>query len=100
MNEDGGYYAVKIFTGPDPREQAIRYAEQEFGEHDEIRPPRYPAAKPNQPLTDLTAAPPPAGQTRRTPRRCSRPLKAYAILFLAPMTLIPGPHLFANFTRP
>jgi hypothetical protein len=36
MNEDGGYDAVRVFTGPDAREQAIRYVEQEFGEHDDL----------------------------------------------------------------
>ena len=68
MNEDGGYDAVKVFTGPHAREQVICYAEQEFGKHDEIWLPRYPAAKPNPPLTDLSAAPPPAGQTTRRSR--------------------------------
>jgi hypothetical protein len=33
---------VKVFTGPDAREQAIRYAEREFGAYDEIRLPPYP----------------------------------------------------------
>ena len=37
MDEDGGYDAVKVFTGPDARQQAIRYAEREFGAFDEIR---------------------------------------------------------------
>jgi hypothetical protein len=51
MDEDGGYDAVKVFTGPDDirgsrnagklagraRQQAIRYAEREFGAFDEIR---------------------------------------------------------------
>jgi hypothetical protein len=37
MDEDGGYEAVKVFTGPDAREQAIRYAEREFGVFDKIR---------------------------------------------------------------
>jgi hypothetical protein len=37
MDEDGGYEAVKVFTGPDARRQAIRYAEREFGVFDEIR---------------------------------------------------------------
>jgi aryl-alcohol dehydrogenase-like predicted oxidoreductase len=37
MNEDGGYEVVKVFTGPDAREQTRRYAEREFGEFDEIR---------------------------------------------------------------
>ena len=32
MDEDGGYDVVKVFTGPDAREKAIRYAEREFGE--------------------------------------------------------------------
>jgi hypothetical protein len=36
-DEDGGYDAVKVFTGPDARQQAIRYAEREFGAFDEIR---------------------------------------------------------------
>jgi hypothetical protein len=30
MDEDGGYEVVKVFTMPSVREQAIRYAEQEF----------------------------------------------------------------------
>jgi hypothetical protein len=42
MDEDGGYDVVKVFTGPDAREQAIRYAEREFGSYDEIRLPPYP----------------------------------------------------------
>jgi len=37
MDHDGGYEAVKVFTGPDARDQAIRYAKQEFGDYDEIR---------------------------------------------------------------
>jgi hypothetical protein len=37
MEEDGGYEVVKVFTGPDAREEAIRYAEREFGAYDEIR---------------------------------------------------------------
>jgi hypothetical protein len=46
MDEDGGYDVVKVFTGPDARDQAIRYAMQEFGDYDEIRlepyqPPLY-----------------------------------------------------------
>jgi hypothetical protein len=40
MDEHGGYDVVKVFTGPDAREQAIRYAEREFGAYDEIRLPR------------------------------------------------------------
>jgi len=28
---------VKVFTGPDARQQAIRYAEREFGAYDEIQ---------------------------------------------------------------
>ena len=31
MDDDGGFEVVKVFTGPDAREQAIRYAEREFG---------------------------------------------------------------------
>src|SRR5438270_12116895 len=31
MDEDGGYDVVKVFTGPDAREQAIRYAERGLG---------------------------------------------------------------------
>jgi hypothetical protein len=30
MDEDGGYEVVKVFTSPNVREQAIRYAEPEF----------------------------------------------------------------------
>ena len=37
MDEDGGYEAVKVFSGPDARDQAIRYAKHEFGDYDEIR---------------------------------------------------------------
>jgi hypothetical protein len=37
MDEDGGYEAGKVLTGPDARQQAIRYAEREFGAFDEIR---------------------------------------------------------------
>ena len=44
MDEDGGYDAVKVFTGPDARERAIRYAELEFGDYDEIRLEPYPPA--------------------------------------------------------
>jgi hypothetical protein len=36
MDDDGGYEVVKVFTGPDAHEQAIRYAEREFGAFDEI----------------------------------------------------------------
>jgi hypothetical protein len=45
MDEDGGYEAVKVFTEPDARDQAIRYAEREFGDYDEIRlePYRHPS---------------------------------------------------------
>jgi hypothetical protein len=45
MDEDGGYEAVKVFTGHDARDQAIRYAEREFGDYDEIRlePYRHPS---------------------------------------------------------
>jgi hypothetical protein len=37
MDDDGGYEVVKVFTWSDPREQAIQYAEREFGVYDEIR---------------------------------------------------------------
>jgi hypothetical protein len=37
IDDDGGYEVVKVFTGPDAREQAIEYAEREFGIYDEIR---------------------------------------------------------------
>jgi hypothetical protein len=37
MNEDGGYEVVRVFTGMDAREQAIRFAGSEFGMFDEIR---------------------------------------------------------------
>jgi hypothetical protein len=30
MDEDGGYEVVKVFTGPEARQQAIQYAEREF----------------------------------------------------------------------
>jgi hypothetical protein len=36
IDEDGGYEVVKIFTGTRARHQAIRYADREFGEYDEI----------------------------------------------------------------
>jgi hypothetical protein len=36
MDDDGGYEAVEVFTGPDAREQAIRYAKRRFGEYDEV----------------------------------------------------------------
>jgi hypothetical protein len=34
MDDEGGYEVVKVFTGPDARQQAIRYAEREFGQQD------------------------------------------------------------------
>jgi hypothetical protein len=37
MDGDGDYEAVEVFTGPDAREQAIRYAQRQFGDYDEIR---------------------------------------------------------------
>ena len=37
MDEDGGYEVIEVFTGPDARQQAIEYAEREFGTFDEIR---------------------------------------------------------------
>ena len=37
MDNDGGYEAVKVFSGPDARDPAIHYAKQEFGDYDEIR---------------------------------------------------------------
>jgi len=30
MDEDGGYEEVKVFTGPDARRQAIRYAAEKY----------------------------------------------------------------------
>ena len=30
MDEDGGCEVVKVFTGPEARQQAIQYAEREF----------------------------------------------------------------------
>jgi hypothetical protein len=42
MDEDGGYEVVEVFTGPDPRQHAIQYAEREFGTYDEIRLEPYP----------------------------------------------------------
>ena len=36
MDEDGGYEVVKVFSGPNARRNAIRYAEREFGEYDQI----------------------------------------------------------------
>ena len=37
MDQDGGYDAVLVFSGPAAREQAIRCAEERFGAFDEIR---------------------------------------------------------------
>jgi hypothetical protein len=37
LDDDCGYEAAEVFTGPDAREQAIRYAQRRFGEYDEIR---------------------------------------------------------------
>lgn len=37
MDDDGGYEVVKVFAGSDAREQAIQYAERDFGVYDEIR---------------------------------------------------------------
>jgi hypothetical protein len=37
MDYDGGYEVVKVFTGPNAREQAIQFAEREFGVFDEIQ---------------------------------------------------------------
>ena len=31
MDEDGGYEDIKVFTGPDARRQAIRYAANKYG---------------------------------------------------------------------
>jgi hypothetical protein len=60
MDEDGGYEAVKVFTGPDARQQAIRYAEREFGAFDEIRLEPYrrrlPIAKLKFALSALTSS--------------------------------------------
>ena len=36
MDEDGRYEVLKVFTGTRARLQAIKYAQQEFGEFDEI----------------------------------------------------------------
>jgi hypothetical protein len=36
IDDDGGC-EVEIFTGPNAREQARRYAEQQYGEFEEIR---------------------------------------------------------------
>jgi hypothetical protein len=36
MDDDGGYEVVEVFTGPDARQQAIRYAKSKFGAYDEI----------------------------------------------------------------
>lgn len=36
MDEDGAYELVKVFTGTRARQNAICFAEQEFGEYDEI----------------------------------------------------------------
>ena len=37
MDEDGGYEEVKVFTGPDARWQAIRYAADKYDVFDVIR---------------------------------------------------------------
>ena len=42
MDEDGGYETVRVFSGPDAREQAIRYAVEKFGTFDEIQLERRP----------------------------------------------------------
>ncbi len=31
MDEDGGYEDIKVFTGPDARRHAIRYAANKYG---------------------------------------------------------------------
>jgi hypothetical protein len=41
LYDEGGYEVVKVFTGSDARQQAIRYAEREFGAYDEVRLPPY-----------------------------------------------------------
>ena len=43
MDEDGGY-EVAVFSGGDPRQRAIRYAEREYGYFDEIELEPYPGA--------------------------------------------------------
>jgi len=37
MDEDGGYEEVKVFTGPDARWHAIRYAADKYDVFDVIR---------------------------------------------------------------
>ena len=36
MDQDGGYEVVKVFTGTRARQSAIRFAEEKFGDYDEI----------------------------------------------------------------
>ena len=43
MDEDGGY-EVAVFRGGDARARAIRYADREYGDFDEIELPPYPSA--------------------------------------------------------
>ena len=42
MDDDGGI-EVAIFRGPNARERALRYAEREYGEFDEIGTEPYPS---------------------------------------------------------
>ena len=37
MDDEGGYVVVEVFSGPDARQQAIRYAKSKFGAYDEIK---------------------------------------------------------------
>jgi hypothetical protein len=43
MDEDGGY-EVAVFSGGDARARAIRYADREYGDFDEIELAPYPSA--------------------------------------------------------
>jgi hypothetical protein len=45
MDDDGGT-EVAVFGGPNARERALRYAEREYGEFDEITPEPYPSIHP------------------------------------------------------
>jgi hypothetical protein len=37
MDANGGYEEMKVFTGPDALEQAVRYAQRWFGDCDEVK---------------------------------------------------------------
>jgi len=37
MDANGGYEEMKVFTGPDALEQAVRYAQRRFGDYDQVK---------------------------------------------------------------